>query len=44
MWGMIIGRARIETITATIMENSVDFFPTNVSTLDISIDVVDFLI
>jgi hypothetical protein len=41
---MIIGRARIETITATIMENSVDFFPISVSTLDISLDIVDFVI
>jgi len=41
---MIIGRARIETITATIMENSVDFFPTNVSTLDKSMTIVVFVI
>ena len=41
---MIIGRARIETISATIMENSVDFFSTSVSTLDIFIDVIDFVI
>jgi hypothetical protein len=41
---MIIGRARIETITATIMENSVDFFSTSVSTLDILLDIAYFVI